>query len=410
MLSPAASRFRYRALDRQGQRLAGDVTADSLQAALAQLEQRQLTVIDLVGDAAPGAAAGASAGRRRRRIGASERVVLLQEFATLLTAGVPIAEAAPSLEAAYAATALGVPMARLRKAVQDGRPVAEAFRAADLGLPEHAHSLIAAGEAAGRLGQALHAAATQLEYEHGIAQQVRTALIYPSVLVGAGVLAVLVIFIAVVPRFASLLGSGRAEVPALSRWVIEAGMFLQGHLLASALVAAGAAAALALAARVAGVRQAALEALARLPLTGAWLHASEIGRWATLLGTLLDNRVALLPALELSARAVSLGSLRRHLLKAQGEIRRGRALSAILAEQGWIAPTRLNLIRVGERAGELPRMLSQLGRMHTDAAREQMKRLLTLIEPLAILLIGAVIGVIMVAVVLAITSLNTARL
>ncbi|HMO46718.1 MAG TPA: type II secretion system F family protein [Rubrivivax sp.] len=71
----------------------------------------------------------------------------------------------------------------------------------------------------------------------------------------------------------------------------------------------------------------------------------------------------------------------RHLLEAQGEIRRGRALSAILAEQGWIAPTRLNLIRAGERAGELPRMLAQLGSMHTQAAREQMRRLLTLIEP-----------------------------
>jgi general secretion pathway protein F len=408
--APAATRFRYRALDAQGQHLAGDVSADSLQAALAQLQQRRLTVIDLAGDAPRGAAAPGLGLRRRRTIRAAERVVLLQEFATLLTAGVPIAEAAPSLEAAYAATALGAPLARLRKAVQDGRPVAEAFRGAGLGLPEYAHSLIAAGEAAGRLGAALHAAAAQLEYEHGVAQQMRTALIYPSVLVGAGVLAVLVIFIAVVPRFASLLGSGRADVPALSRWVIEAGMFLQSHLLASGLVAAAAVGAVVLAARVAGVRQGLYEALARLPLTGPWLTTSEIGRWATLLGTLLDNRVALLPALDLSAGAVSLRRLQRHLLQAQGEIRRGRALSAILAEQGWIAPTRLNLIRVGERAGELPRLLGQLGKLHTDAAREQMKRLLTLIEPVAILLIGAVIGVIMVAVVLAITSLNTARL
>lgn len=410
MPSPTSIRFRYRALDRQGQRLEGDVLADTPQAALLQLQQRQLSVLDLVGDAPAASAPGSGLRLTRRRVGATDRIVLLQEFATLLSAGVPIAEATPSLEAAYASTALGQPLARLRKAVQDGRAVADAFRLADLGLPEHVHSLIAAGEAAGRLGQALHAAAAQLEYDHGVAQQVRTALIYPSVLVGAGVTAVLVIFIAVVPRFASLVSSGRAEVPALSRWVIEAGMYLQGHLLGSALLLAAVLAAVVLALRAGGVRQAAIEALARLPLIGAWLHTSEIGRWATLLGTLLENRVALLPALELSSRAVGLSAMRRHLLEAQGEIRRGRALSAILAEQGWIAPTRLNLIRVGERAGELPRMLAQLGSMHTQAAREQMRRLLTLIEPLAILLIGAVIGVIMVAVVLAITSLNTAKL
>lgn len=410
MSSPDSFRFRYRALDRQGQRLEGDLVANSAQAALRQLQQRNLSVLDLAADAAPSSASGSRVRLSGRRISASDRIVLLQEFATLLTAGVPIAEATPSLEEAYANTALGQPLARLRKAVQDGRTVAEAFRRAELGLPEHAHSLIAAGEAAGRLGPALHAAAAQLEYDHGVAQQVRAALIYPSVLVGAGVAAVLVIFIAVVPRFATLISSGRAEVPALSRWVIETGMYFQQHWLGSVLVLAGLVAAIVVAVRASGVRQAIVEALARMPLIGPWLYTSEIGRWATLLATLLENRVAMLAALELSSRAVSLSTLRDHLHKAQGEIRRGRALSAILAEQGWIAPTRLNLIRVGERAGELPRMLAQLGSMHTQAAREQMRRLLTLIEPLAILVIGAVIGVIMVAVVLAITALNTAKL
>lgn len=411
MPSKDPPRFRYRALDRQGRRLEGDLVADSAQAALRQLQQRHLSVLDLVADAPVSLVPGI--GRSfftKRGIGASDRIVLLQEFATLLSAGVPIAEATPSLEAAYAGTALGEPLARLRKAVQEGRAVADAFRHADLGLPEHAHSLIAAGEAAGRLGQALHAAATQLEYDHDVTQQLRTALIYPSVLIGAGVAAVLVIFIAVVPRFASLITSGRAEVPALSIWVIEAGMYLQGHLLATALVLSALAGSIVVASRIGRLRLAAFEAIAKLPLIGTWIHTSEIGRWATLLATLLENRVALMPALELSSRAVSLSSLRRYLREAQGEIRRGRALSAILAEQGWIAPTRLNLIRVGERSGELPRMLAQLGSMHTQAARQQMRRLLTLIEPLAILLIGAVIGVIMVAVVLAITSLNSAKL
>jgi general secretion pathway protein F len=410
MSNQGSSKFRYRALDQLGQRTQGEVIADTQQAALVQLRQRGLSVLALTVDTAGSVDPGSQVRPERRRVRAADRIVLLHEFSTLLTAGVPIAEATPSLEAAYANTALGPPLTRLRKAVQGGRTVAEAFRVAGLDLPEHAHSLIAAGEAAGRLGQALHAAAAQLEYDHAVAQQVRTALIYPSVLIGAGVSAVMIIFISVVPRFASLLGNGRAEVPALSRWVIEMGMFLQAHLLGSALVLSALVGAAVLAARVSGARQAVIEALARMPLIGPWLYTSEIGRWATLLGTLLENRVALLPALELSSRAVSLSSLRGHLNKAQGEIRRGRALSAILAEQGWIAPTRLNLIRVGERAGELPRMLVQLGSMHTVAAREQMRRLLALIEPLAILLIGAVIGVIMVAVVLAITSLNTAKL
>lgn len=403
----AETQFHYRALDARGQAQQGEVTAASAAAAVQQLQQRELTVVELRPLARAGAAPAAAA--RGGRIGHGERIVLLQEFATLLNAGVSIAEAAPSMAQAYAATALGAPMVRLRQALQAGRSVSDAFRSAALGLPEHAHSLIEAGEAAGRLGPALHSAAQQLEYDQGVRQQMRSALVYPSVLVGAGALAVFIIFVAVVPRFASLLGNGRAEVPALSRWIIETGLFFKSHMLACLLALAALVAAAVLALRTPAVRQALVEALARLPVTGPWLRHSEVGRWATLLATLLENRVPLLAALALSARAVLLRDMRGHLAAAQGEIRRGRALSDVLAEQGWIAATRINLIRVGERAGELPRMLGQLGQMQTASARQGLQRVLALIEPLAILLIGSVIGLIMVGVMLAITSLNTAR-
>jgi len=118
----------------------------------------------------------------------------------------------------------------------------------------------------------------------------------------------------------------------------------------------------------------------------------------------------LLTALELSARAVTLDFLRQHLLAAQGELRRGRALADILQMQAWIHPVRLNLVRVGERSGSLAPMLAKLAALNMDAAYIRQKRLLALIEPAAILIIGALIGFIMVAVMLALASLNTAKL
>ncbi|MCD0420810.1 type II secretion system F family protein [Rubrivivax sp. JA1024] len=400
-----ARAYRYTAYDASGQRVQGVVQADAADAALAALRAQRLDVVDIQEPREPRGPA-----LRRGRIGVAERVVLLQELGTLLGAGVPLGEAAPSLEAAYAGTPLAQPLARLAREVRNGVPLGQALRRADVGLPAHALSLVDSGEAAGRMSDSLLGAARQLEEERQVMQQFRSALVYPSVLVVAGIAAVLIIFIAVVPRFAGLLKSGRAEIPALSRWVIEGGQSLQAHwpLVLGGAVLLGAAVSAAL--RSASTRQALLDLMARLPIVGPWLWSGEIGRWAGLTGTLLEHRVPLIDALALGAQASGLSVLRRHLARAQAEVRRGRPLSEVLAEQGWIAATRLNLVRVGERTAELPRLLQELGRLHADAARQAQQRVLALIEPLAIVLIGGVIGVIMAAVVMAVTAMNTARM
>lgn len=398
--------WRYRARDTHGAAHAGSLAAADARAALRALEARGLSVVALE---PAGAGAFAPALVRRRGINANERIQLLQELSTLLGAGVSLGEAAPSLEQAYSGTALAAPLVLLRRAVQAGEPVAVALRTAALGLPDSILALIEAGEAAGRLATALADAAAQLDYERQVAEEFKSALIYPAVLVSAGALSVLGIFIIVVPRFATLL-AGRAEIPAVSRWVIESGLYFQQHWLAVSLALVVAAAGLAAALRAPSARGMLLDTLARLPLAGPWLTETEIGRWATLLGALLTHRVPILTALELSARALRRPADRARFARILHEVRRGRALSDALTEQSWIAPTRLNLLRVGERSGDLPRLMGELGRLSTEAARLRMRRLLTLIEPAAIVVIGGLIGFIMVAVILAITSLNTARL
>lgn len=397
------SAFRYEAYDPAGRRVSGRVQASDAAAAVQQLRAQQLQVVALDAEAT-------EAPQVRRRIGDADRVLLLQEFATLLGAGVTLAEAAPSLAQAYAGSALGLGLQELVRAVRGGQSLAQGLDAAQLGLPRHTRSLIAAGEAAGHLADALARAAAQLDHERQMRQQFRSALVYPAFLLGAGVVAVLFIFASVVPRFAPLLRSGRAEVPALSRWVIETGLQLQAHAIWVVALLALAVAGLVLLLRQPAVRQGLVDAMARLPVLGPWLWTAEIGRWGNLMGTLLQQRVPLLQALGLSAEAAGVSLLRAHLAHAQGEIRRGRALSEVLAQQGWIAATRINLLRVGERSGELPRLLLELGRLHTESARVAQARVLALIEPVAIVLIGAVIGVLMVAVVMAVTAVNTATL
>ena len=127
-----------------------------------------------------------------------------------------------------------------------------------------------------------------------------------------------------------------------------------------------------------------------------------------MLGTLLANRVPMIQAMELAQSGVKLTALDNKLQLALRDLRGGQKLAEALGTHQPLDPLGLNLVRVGERSGELPAMLKTLGALYENASRDRMKRFLTLLEPLTILIVGSVIGFIMVAVMLAVTSLSTA--
>lgn len=395
-------RLRYRALDAAGDERRGELLAADEGAAARQLIEQGLTPVQLT---PVGTGVARAAVRRAPRD--AERALFLQELATLLGAGISLTEALPSLAQAYASQALGPALARLDSEVRAGRSVAQALADSGMKLPGYVQAMIDAGDAAGRLAEACGDAAAQMEHELRIRAELRNALIYPVILVAAGTLAVLIIFLGVVPRFASILRNPRADVPTLSRWVIEAGVYMQQHWLALALALTALLALGAAALRSSWLRQRLQEWLAGLPVLGPWLVEAETGRWALLLGSLLQHRVPIVQALRLSSGVLALGSLRKVLERSGAELERGLMLSDVLAREQWFPLTRLNLIRVGERSGELAGMMLRLGQLQIEAARMRQKRLLALVEPIAILTIGVVIAVIMIAVMMAITSLNT---
>jgi len=296
-------RFRYRARDHAGQERRGLVDAADLPSAIQALQAKQLVALEVA--AVDGAPDGRVMSRRKRRMRDAERIVLLQEMATLLEAGVSVAEALPSMAEAHAAQASGPALAGVRDAVNAGRPLAESLRAAPvIGLPPYALALIEAGEASGTLARAMHSAAEQLEHDRRVAEEMRSALIYPTVLVVVGTLVILTIFIGVVPRFATLISNPRADIPEFSRQVIASAVYVKQHLTAFAL-GAGAVLALLVASFTGAAGRERLVALAlRVPGLRPWMLESDLGRWAGVLGALLGSRVPVIRAIGLSAAAV----------------------------------------------------------------------------------------------------------
>jgi len=398
--------YRYQAVNAQGQTVSGQIKAGGEREAARLLREQELTPLEV----APAGSATATSTVRARRASEQDKAIVIRELAILLQAGVSLAEAVESIGQSHTDTAIGPAFAHVHGKLRGGESFSQGLRSAPLEWPDYLYQLVAAGEHTGKLSQALQSAAAQMEYEERVKTEMRSALLYPGILVFSGIAAVLLIFIVVVPKFANILKSNRAQVPDISVWVLNIGMFVRENLLWVGLGAAALAMAVASTLANRENRTRLLQSVIRVPVLGRWLVETEIGRWAAMLGTLLENRVPILKAMEITQEGTRLVAMRQKLQQALREVKGGKKLADALAGVQLLNVTGLNLVRVGERSGELAAMLRALATLHENAGRERLKRFLILLEPIAILLIGGVIGLVMVAVMLAITSLSNVPL
>lgn len=394
--------FRYRALDSVGVIVEGTLLGSDESEVLHQLEVKSLTVVQL----AAVNSSGSLNAQSRRHASAQEKESALRELATLLTAGIVLAEAVDSIGQGYEKSLVGVAFAKIGVEIRQGHRFAQALQDAQLELPDYVYQLVAASELTGKLAKALHDAATQMGYDERVKQETRNALVYPLVLIVTGLAATLFMFIVVVPKFAGLL-KNRSDLPWISEVVLKLGLEVSQNLLWLAMATLVVCFLLVSLLRRPGTRDVLITTLSRLPMTGRWLIESDIGRWATVLSILLENRVPILQAMELAKQGIKLPGLRATLQNATRDLKAGGRLADSLRSSGMFAATALNLIRAGEATAELPATLKTLATFYDSASQARMKRFLVLLEPVAILAVGGGIGIIMVAIMLAITSMST---
>ena len=392
-------RYSYEAINSDGVSLSGMLRAGSEREAARALERRGLSVVSLAagdGEGGPG---------RRGRLKTGDVILALQELATMLTSGVSIADSVASQALGAHHPRITEAFARMSRDLQRGQAFSATLANCGLPLPEYVLQLARAGEMTGELGRALRDAGAQMEYEQQLRNEMRNALIYPMVLVFAGVAAVSIMFIFVVPKFSMLLKDAD-KLPFLGWAVLALGTWVRGNFWWLAIVLALLAVVAAWGLRKPELRAAALDRLARWPVLGPWLVESDTARWAKVLGALLGNRVPLMRGLELAQAGLQLPHRRARMGEVTRAVRAGASLADALEDHDALTATGYNLVRVGERSGRLASMLDSLARLYEEAGRNRMKRVLILLEPLAILVIGGVIGTIILGVILAITSAN----
>lgn len=398
--------FDYEAVDNSGRALSGQVSAKSEKDALRTLQNRGLTPTSVAhnrpkSESIPLVALGRSGTAKDQ-----DRILLVKQLALLLNAGVPLIAAVDTLTSQSPHPTLTRPLEALARELRSGAVFSSSLEKAIPALPGYVFQLCAAGESIGELGPALSDAARQMEYDYRIKQDIKNALTYPAILVAAGLGAVIFIFLIVVPRFSAMLATSGGDLPFLSRLVLSTGVVMSDNkttlllgllLLGLTSIWVG---------RQETVRDSFRQVMFRLPLVGGWLKEAELAKWSSMLGTLLNHGVDLIKALEFSRATISIRSLNSRMEQITKLVRGGRSLSYAMEEQDTFSDTALSLVQVGEESGELPQMLQSLATLYEESGRQRMKRFLIILEPAAIILIGIVIGGIVTAIMLAITSIN----
>lgn len=392
--------FSYSAIQGQGQTIRGHIEAESEREALRLLQGQGMTVLGLHPDRAEREQGS------RRRLTSKLLHLFMTQLSALLDSSIPIDEAVKALHESETNSRLRRASAVMLKALQSGHSFSDALEAAALPLPNYYYLLARSGEMTGNLAESMRAADSQWAYEQETRRRLMATLTYPLILICTGVGAVLLIFILVVPRFETLLTRSGKEIPLLTKLILVPGSFFNHHMPLLLLLSGCALIALLMAFANTQVRQRAREWLLYIPLLSTWMQEMEIGKWAGMMATLLGNRVELVQALELSARFIGLTNMQRQFQTLTNAVRAGTSLSEAIREKQLLPPTGINLVRVGERTGDLPAMLRSLADLTDNSVKNRTATLLSLLEPIAILIIGAVIGLVMAGLILGITSVN----
>ena len=394
--------FSYQALDRLGKTQRGVLQGDNARAVRASLRERGLNPLDV----APADAERHEGALLRRGLSSAQLALLTRQLATLLKAGLPIDEALDALAEQNDDARSRTLVVALRSRVMEGASLAGALADAPESFPDIYRASIAAGEQAGRLDQVLARLADYSEAREALNQKVWGALAYPLLLSIVAVAIVAGLLAYVVPQIVGVFVQMHQTLPWATRALIALSDFVKGWgwLLMIALVVAAIGGRLAL--RVQQVRFAWHRAVLRVPLFGRLTRAANTARCTRTLALLTASAVPLLDSLQIAAQVMPNLPMREAVKRAAAKVREGGSFSRSLAESGYFPPVVLRMIASGERAGELEQMLDEAANQQQRELDRWITTLTAVLGPLVILLVGAMVLFIVLAILLPIFNLN----
>lgn len=388
------TQFRYRAVAADGHRVSGITAALSehdLEGRLARLGLHLL-------QARP-ARAGSAWWARRAGIDARQRLDFFMQLEALVRAGVPLVEALDDLRQSAPSPALAELVALLRDRIESGATLSQA-------LAEHATvfdaqivALVQAGETTGALPTVLARIVTSLKWRDELAAKVKKALTYPAfvAVVVAGVVAFLMAYL--VPQLVQFLRTMGQSLPLQTRLLIALSEAFVGYWYLFVLVPAATVAAIVIAARSDRRFRRRVDAVALgLPLIGALLQKVALAQVANTFGLMYRSGVTVLDGLQQCEQVAGNLVIAEAVARARAAIAGGATIADAFDATGLLPPLLIRMLRIGERTGDLEGALENVAYFYARDVDETVERLQGLIEPIITVVLGAILGWVMIAV------------
>ena len=392
----SAQVFVYRAVDRSGGSLVGELAGESKAAVAAVLRLRGLTVVDI--DSKRSAPSVGELLDRFRGVKPREITVMARQLATMIASGLSLLRALYVLEDQATSPGLKKAIVAVRGDIEAGLSLSQAMAKHPRIFNELFVSMVRAGETGGNLEEVLERVAVQLEKDDHLRRTVRSAMVYPSLIAVFAVAVLVGMVMFLIPTFAEIYADLGGDLPALTQFMISLSGAMHSYWYAFLLTPILLAFAFRHWKRTHRGRKIWDMIKLKIPMRiGDVVLKIALARFARTLGTLTASGVPILQALDITSRTAGNRVISDPMVEVAERVREGQSLAVPLQKTGVFPSMVIQMLAVGEETGALDRMLHKLGDFYDDEVAATLKALTSIIEPIMLILVGAIVGLVVIS-------------
>ncbi|MBA5874536.1 MAG: type II secretion system F family protein [Nitrospira sp. CR1.2] len=402
------STFAYVGRNRQGAVKKGELTAKTRDEAVEQLRKQQVVVTSLEEKSGMG-------GKFKLNIGGGltdkDLVVFTRQFGTMINAGLPLIQCLDILSTQSENKVLRETVGDVKNSVEAGSTFSDALKRHPKVFDDLYVNMIHAGEVGGLLDTILTRLAKHIEKAMKLKGQIKSAMVYPTAIVGVAVIIISVLMVWVIPVFAQMfteMSGGKVGLPGPTQIVINVSNFFQSYWYAMFGAVVGAIIAIKRYYATVNGRVVIDKLLLKTPIVGDLIRKASVAKFTRTLGTLITSGVPLLEGLSICAKTSGNKVIEEALMNARVSISGGKTISEPLAKCNVFPKMVTHMIAVGESTGALDAMLGKIADFYEDEVDQAVETLTSLLEPIMMVVLGTIIGFIVIAMYLPIFTMAQA--